>query len=257
MLKHKSISLLCGVVFIVLFTLSFYFNVNTGFLVLFLFWLGITTWGVFDIRSQYFVKTFCNNALEKNKVIALSFDDGPHEMTEKVLDVLQKHNVKAAFFCIGSQIEKYPEIFMRIVNEGHIIGNHSYSHSNLFGIFSSKKVTEELVKTRLLIEEYSGKKALYFRPPFGVTNPRISRAIRGSNHKAIGWNIRSLDTVIKSETKVLNRIKKKIVPGGIILLHDTSLKSVNVLERLLLFLQEEDYKIVTIDQIINEPAYAN
>ena len=257
MLKHKSISLLCGVVFIVLFTLSFYFNVNAGFFVLFVFWFGITIWGVFDIRSQYFVKTFCNNALKKNKVIALSFDDGPHEMTEKVLDVLQNYNVKATFFCIGSQIEKYPEIFKRIVNEGHIVGNHSYSHSNLFGIFSTKKVTDELVKTRLLIEEYSGKTTLYFRPPFGVTNPRISRAINATNYKAIGWNIRSLDTIVKNEIKILNRIKKKTVPGGIILLHDTSLKSVNVLEQLLIFLQEQEYSIVTIEQLIKEPAYAN
>ena len=257
MLKHKNIAILCSVVFIFLFTLSFFFNVsNIFFVMLFFGWLTITTWGVFDIRSQYFIKTYCNNSAVNEKVISISFDDGPHLMTHKVLDVLAKYNVKATFFCIGNQIEKDPEILKRIVNEGHLVGNHSYSHSNFFGTFSTKKVIEELEKTRKIILDITGKNTLYFRPPFGVTNPKISRAIKATRYKAIGWNIRSLDTVIKSEDEILKRVKNKIKPGGIILFHDTSLKTVSVLERLLLFLQEE-YKIVPIDYLINESPYAN
>ena len=174
----------------------------------------------------------------------------------KVLDVLLKYNVKATFFCIGNQIEKEPEILKRIISEGHIVGNHSYSHSNFFGIFSTQKVIDELHKTREIILNITGKNTLYFRPPFGVTNPRISRAIKATNYKAIGWNIRSLDTVIKSEEEIFKRVKNKIKPGGIILFHDTSLKTVSVLERLLLFLQEE-YEIVPIDYLLNESPYAN
>ncbi len=257
MLKHKNIAILCSVVFIFLFTLSFFFNVNSIFYVLlFLVWLTITTWGVFDIRSQYFIKTYCNNSTVNEKIISISFDDGPHLMTNKVLDVLLKYNVKATFFCIGNQIEKDPEILKRIINEGHLVGNHSYSHSNFFGIFSTHKVIEELEKTRKIILDISGKNTLYFRPPFGVTNPKISRAIKATNYKTIGWNIRSLDTVIKSEDEIFKRVKNKIKPGGIILFHDTSLKTVSVLERLLLFLQEE-YKIVPIDYLLNESPYAN
>jgi peptidoglycan/xylan/chitin deacetylase (PgdA/CDA1 family) len=177
-------------------------------------------------------------------------------MTKKILEVLQRHNVKATFFCIGNQIEKDPEILKRIVNEGHLVGNHSYSHSNYFGIFSTHKVIEELEKTRKIILNVTGKNTLYFRPPFGVTNPKIARAINATGYKTIGWNIRSLDTVIQSEDEIFKRVKSKIKPGGIILFHDTSLKTVSVLERLLLFLQEE-YKIVPIDYLLNESPYAN
>lgn len=258
MLKHKNISILSSTVFIVLFMLSFIINVNIlCFVLTFIFWLGFTTWGVFDIRLGYFVKTYCNNSVSFEKNIAISFDDGPHPITLEVLDVLNKYKVKATFFCIGSEIEKYPNILKRIHSEGHIVGNHSYSHSNFFGIFKTDKVINELERNRKIISDLIGKKTMYFRPPFGVTNPKIARAIIATNYKTIGWNIRSLDTVIKSENKIFNRIKRRVQPGGIILLHDTSSKTVLVLERLLLFLQEEKYNIVTIEQIINESPYAN
>jgi peptidoglycan/xylan/chitin deacetylase (PgdA/CDA1 family) len=225
------------------------------FLLLFIFWLAMTIWGSFDIRLGYFVKTYCNNPKEKERKIAISFDDGPHEMTEKVLDVLQKFNVKATFFCIGSQIEKHPEVLRRIINEGHVVGNHTFSHSKTFGVFTTQKVAEEILQTNAIIHRLTGKKALFFRPPFGVTNPKISRAVAITKHKVIGWNIRSLDTVIEDETKIFERVKKKVVPGGIILLHDTSLKTVHVLEQLLLFLQSEKYDVITIDKLLKIPAY--
>jgi peptidoglycan-N-acetylglucosamine deacetylase len=256
MLKHKNIILFCVSILVILSFLSFYFEVKWwSFLFLFLFWLGMTIWGASDIRLAYFVKTYCNNPDEKERKIAISFDDGPHPMTEKVLDLLQKHNAKATFFCIGTQIEKYPDIFKRIVAEGHIVGNHSYSHSNRFGVFTTAKVTEEINRTNEIIEQVSGKKALYFRPPFGVTNPKIGRAATRTEHYVIGWNNRSLDTVIDDEKKIFERVKNKVAPGGIILLHDTSLKTVHVLEQLLLFLQSENYDVIGIDKLIQLPAY--
>ncbi|WP_300565719.1 polysaccharide deacetylase family protein [Flavobacterium sp.] len=256
MLKHKNILFLCISILVILSFLSFYFEVKWwNFLLLVFLFVGMTIWGSFDIRLGYFVKTYCNNSTEKEKKIAISFDDGPHPMTEKVLDLLQKYNVKATFFCIGTQIEEHPTIFKRILQEGHVVGNHSYSHSNTFGFFSTQKVIEEINLTNQIIQSFSGKKALFFRPPFGVTNPRISRAVAQTKHHVIGWNIRSLDTVIESENQIFERVKKRVVPGGIILLHDTSLKTVNVLERLLLFLQSENYDCITIDKQLKLPAY--
>lgn len=256
MLKHKNTLLSCVAVLVILTVLSFFFEVAWwNFLLLFLFWLVMTVWGSSDIRLGYFVKTHCNNPKEKERKIALSFDDGPHPMTEKVLNVLQKYDVKATFFCIGTQIEKHPDIFKRILAEGHIVGNHSYSHSNRFGVFSTQKVTEEIQRTNDIIHAVSEKKVAYFRPPFGVTNPNIARAVAQTGHHVIGWNNRSLDTVIENEAKILNRVKNKVTPGGIILLHDTSQKTVNVLEQLLLFLQSENYDVVPIDKLINLPAY--
>nr|WP_294934979.1 polysaccharide deacetylase family protein [uncultured Flavobacterium sp.] len=256
MLRHKNIIVFCVAVLVVLSVSGFYFEVKWRlFLLLFLFWLTMTIWGVSDIRLGYFVKTYSSNPNEKDRKIAISFDDGPHPMTEKVLDLLQQYNAKATFFCIGKQIEKHPDIFKRIIAEGHTVGNHSYSHSNRFGIFPTMKVIEEINHTNQIIEQLSGKKALFFRPPFGVTNPKIARAVAKTKHYVIGWNNRSLDTVIPEEKKIFERVKSKVAPGGIILLHDTSLKTVGVLEQLLLFLQSEKYDVITIDTLLNLPAY--
>lgn len=258
MLKHKKIVLFCVAVVLVLFTLTFFTAVHwTFFLLLFLVWLGLTTWGSFDIRLNYFTKAYSSKPNSTTKEIALTFDDGPHEMTEKVLDLLKKFNVKATFFCIGKQIENSPELFKRIIDEGHLVGNHSYSHSENFGFFSSQKVVDEIIATNKLVHKLSGLKMNFFRPPFGVTNPMIAKAVSTTKHHVIGWNIRSLDTVYENENTIFKRVKSKIKPGGIILLHDTSQKSVNVLERLLLFLKSENYSIVAVDELLNLSAYEN
>lgn len=258
MLKHKKIVLFCVAVVLVLFTFTFFTAVHwIFFLLLFLIWLGLTTWGSFDIRLNYFTKAYCSKPNYISKEIALTFDDGPHEMTEKVLDLLKLFNVKATFFCIGKQIENNPQLFKRIISEGHLVGNHSFSHSENFGFFSSQNVLDEILTTNKLVQQLSGLNMKLFRPPFGVTNPMIAKAISVTKHHVIGWNIRSLDTVYEDENTIFERVKNKIKPGGIILLHDTSQKSVNVLERLLLFLKSENYSIVSVDKLLNLSAYEN
>lgn len=252
MLRHKYS------VFIFFIFLAFLFFTKASlffYVVLFLTFLAITSWGAFDMRLNYFSRNISKSNTCKDKVIALTFDDGPHEKTEEILDLLLKYNSKATFFCIGKQIEKYPEILKRIVAEGHNIGNHSYSHSNWNGFFSAKKIASEIEQTKELIAQLVHKKTRIYRPPFGVTNPNISRAISRTNQVVIGWNLRSLDTVIESEVLIFERIKKRIKPGSIILLHDTSAKTVWVLEQLLLFLQSEGYKTKTIEELLDIQAY--
>lgn len=218
-------------------------------------WFLIVFWGSTFIASNYHVKTYCNNALETEKKIAITFDDGPHEMTILVLDVLRKYNTKATFFCIGKNIEAHPDILKRSIEEGHTVGNHSYSHSPFFDFYRKNNVIAEIEKTDALIESVLGKKTSLFRPPYGVTNPSIRRALTITKHKTIGWNIRSLDGVIKKENFLLNRIIKRIKPGGIVLLHDTSIQTVNVLEQLLSFLQKNNYSVVSLEELLNIKAY--
>lgn len=220
-----------------------------------LFFIGLTAWGVFDIRFSYFIKTFNQSFDRHNKQIAITFDDGPHPITEKILDLLLQYDVKVTFFCIGQQIEQYPEIFKRIISEGHIIGNHSYSHTNKMGFLSSKEIVNEIVKTNEIAESFLHKKIKLYRPPFGITNPHIAKAVRQTGMHNIGWSIRSLDTVMSNEYKIFKRVQNKVKPGSIILLHDTSYKSVEVLERLLLFLQSEGYQLVTVDKLLKISAY--
>ncbi len=218
-------------------------------------WSLIVFWGSAFIGSNYHVKTYCGNPLETEKKIALTFDDGPHEMTLLVLDVLKKHNAKATFFCIGKNIETHPDILRKVIEDGHTVGNHTYSHVPFFDFYRKDQVIAEIQQTDALVESVLGKKTNLFRPPYGVTNPSIRRALAITKHKTIGWNIRSLDGVVKTEDFLLNRIIKRIKPGGIVLLHDTSVQTVIVLEQLLSYLQKNNYAVVPLNQLLNIQAY--
>lgn len=218
-------------------------------------WLGITAWASFDIRLNYFVKAYSSNKKINRNIVALTFDDGPTEITPEILNLLEKYNQKATFFCIGKQLEKYPETAKIIVAQGHVIANHTYSHTNKMGFLSVKEVKSEIVSTQKIIQHITGKIPNLFRPPFGVTNPNIARACKENRVEVIGWNIRSLDTVIHSETKILNRIVPKLQKGSIILLHDTSTKTVLVLEQLLLQMKKKEYQSVTVDELLQIKAY--
>lgn len=212
----------------------------------FLMFSAVVVWGSFDITLGYFVNSIIHKRT-KIKEIALTFDDGPTEFTPKFLDLLKENNTKATFFCIGKQIEKYPETFQRIIAEGHTIGNHTYSHSDKTGFLSTSKMIDEIEKCDETILKFGNLKTFLYRPPFGVTNPNIAKAIKKTHKKSIGWDVRSLDTVTESEKKIYNRITKNLQKGSIILLHDTSEKAYNVLLDLLLFLKDKNYSTFTID----------
>lgn len=256
MLKHTITAVFFISILLLLAFLSLFIAVEIKYFVyVCLLWFLIVLIGSTLIFSNYHVKAYCRNPLEKQNVIAITFDDGPHEMTELVLDVLKNHNVKATFFCIGKNIEKHPLIFKRIIEEGHTIGNHSYSHGSFFDFYRKNRVIVEIQKTDALIESVLGKRTTLFRPPYGVTNPSIRRALSITKHKTIGWSVRSLDGIVKNEKFIYNRIIARIAPGEIVLLHDTSLHSVKVLERLLLFLAENKFTVVSLEQLLKIKAY--
>ncbi|WP_431243574.1 polysaccharide deacetylase family protein [Flavobacterium sp. P21] len=173
----------------------------------------------------------------------------------EILELLKKYNAKATFFCIGKNIEEHPEILQKVIDEGHLVGNHSYSHSKFFDFYNTKKITKEIQKTDALLEKFTSKKINFFRPPYGVTTPSIAEALDFTDHKVIGWNIRSLDGGTKNVDLILSRIKKRISPGGIVLLHDTAPHSVLVLEQFLQFLQQNNYEVVSVEELLNLNAY--
>ncbi len=220
-------------------------------------WLSLTIFGAFEIRLNYFLKAYHRGENDSEKIISLTFDDGPTEFTPRVLEILEKNNAKATFFCIGKQIENYPEILQRTHQSGHLIWNHTFHHSSKNGFYSTEKIIDEIISTNQLIKEEIKITTKLFRPPFGVTNPHIAKALEKTKHYVIGWNIRSLDTVIEDEKQLLTRIKRQIKPGSIILLHDTSDKTANVLEQLFVFLQKENYKVVLLDELLKIDVYEN
>ena len=256
MITHKNISLFFILLLLLLLLLKLNIAIHwVWFAVIVLIWLGINAVGSARISSNYHVKAFCNNPLETEKKIALTFDDGPSIFTLEVLALLKKYNVKATFFCIGKNIETHPEILKQIIAEGHLVGNHSYSHSTFFDFYNAEKIREEIQKTDVLLEKFTLKKINFFRPPYGVTTPSIRRALKKTGHKVIGWNIRSLDGGTKNQDLILNRIIKRVSPGGIVLLHDTASHSVLVLEQFLQFLQQNNYKVISSEELLNLKAY--
>lgn len=216
----------------------------------FMVFSAVVVWGSFAIELGYFVNSITHKRT-KIKEVALTFDDGPTEFTPKFLDLLQKHQVKATFFCIGKQIEKYPETFQRIIAEGHTIGNHTMSHSNSTGFLSASKMIAEIENCDKVMKTMGNIETDLYRPPFGVTNPNIAKAIRRTNKISIGWNVRSLDTITDNEKKIYQRITKNLKKGSIILLHDTSEKTYRVLVDLLVFLEDKKYSTFTVDSITN------
>ncbi|KRD11307.1 polysaccharide deacetylase [Flavobacterium sp. Root901] len=258
MITHKKVTIFFISLLLFLFLLKADKGINElWFLVVALPFLAITIYGTARISSNYIVKAFCNNPLEKEKKIALTFDDGPSVYTLEVLELLKKYNAKATFFCIGKNIETHPEILQKVIDEGHLVGNHSYSHSKFFDFYTEPTIRKELQKTDKLLEKFTSKKINFFRPPYGVTTPSIGRALKITGHKTIGWNIRSLDGGTTNVELILNRIKKRVSPGGIVLLHDTGSHSVLVLEQFLQFLQQNNYEVISIEELLNLKAYAD
>lgn len=258
MITHKNISLFFLFLLLLLLLLNLYTAINLlWFIGIILIWIGINAFGSARISSNYHVKAFCHNPSETEKKIALTFDDGPSIFTLEVLDLLKKYNAKATFFCIGKNVEKHPEIVKQIIAEGHLVGNHSYNHSKFFDFYNAATIRKEIQKTDQLLEKFTSKKIIFFRPPYGVTTPSIRRALKITGHKVIGWNIRSLDGGTKDQNLIFNRIIKRVSPGGIVLLHDIGLHSVLVLEQFLQFLQQNNYEVISVEELLNLKAYEN
>ena len=199
----------------------------------------------YSIGAGIYIKSFCGNS-GAGRVVSFTFDDGVEPgQTEKVLDVLKKYNVKGLFFVIGHKAEKYPDIVKRIADEGHLIGNHSYSHTPFFSFKSTQSVVDELEHTNAIIREITGiEKVEYFRPPYGVTNPNIARAVKRVGITSIGWNIRSFDTNMRvRRDKVSQRVLSKLKDGSVILLHDILPESDILLEQIICGVKELNYTI--------------
>jgi peptidoglycan/xylan/chitin deacetylase (PgdA/CDA1 family) len=217
--------------------------------------LLLLAWGSKNIQSDFYIKSV-NNGDRNTRHVALTFDDGPDaQVTPMILDVLKGYNVKAAFFIIGAKAELNPDLIKRIDREGHLIGSHSYSHHLFFDLFRSRRMEIEMIKTDNIIYSIIGKRMKLFRPPYGVTNPNLSKAINNLQYQSIGWSLKSNDTVIKDELKLLDNITSKLKNGDIILFHDNKPWNVRALENLIGYLIRNGYKVSRLDEFLTIHAY--
>ena len=251
MLTYRSTSIAFLILALVLIPLSFYFLIATYLLLIVLVsYISLLVWGSACISSGFYVKAFCRKKT-KNKILSITFDDGPdRQTTPAVLEFLKRHGLSATFFCIGKNIEGNEDIIRRLVDEGHLIGNHSFSHSNFFDFFASAKMIKDLKKTEDMITEQSGEVTRLFRPPFGVTTPSLMKSTEILGYQVIGWSVRTFDSTIKSQSRIMKRIRKRIRPGVIILFHDNHNSLLPLLDDFIRLTKETGYRIVPLDHLL-------
>lgn len=214
----------------------------------------VQAYGSAVLSAQFFMPV--KYKADSANCIALTFDDGPVPgKTEEILKMLASHHVKAAFFCIGHRVADNPALTKRVFDAGHLIGNHSYWHRATFDLQTAGKIGKELRDTDESILKAIGVKPILFRPPYGVTNPMVASAVKKGGYTTVGWSVRSFDTVIKDGEVLKKRITRSLKGGDVILLHDYSNTTLEILPALLDHITAIGLKIVRVDELLNQKAY--
>ena len=219
-----------------------------GFLVMVLLFAG--AFEVTKLRSFQFFGGLTYEGETENKVIALTFDDGPTKNVDQILPLLDKYDAKATFFLIGNDIEKHPEEAKKIVEAGHQIGNHTYSHNRMV-LKTLSFIQEEIEKTDELIRKAGYTSEIDFRPPYGKKFVGLPYYLNKHNRETIMWSLEP-DTYYTSADEKVNYVVENIKPGSIILLHpmyDQTGEEIQVIEDILRELTKEGYKFVTVDEL--------
>ena len=181
------------------------------------------------------------------KKIALTFDDGPHpRYTEQLLDGLKERNVVATFFVTGENAQNYPNIIRREQEEGHLIGNHTYSHIQLTS-GNRETFREELVKTNEILENITGEKVSFVRPPYGSWDKSFEKEL---NMFPVLWNIDPLDWCSHNAECIAAKVVENAGDGDIILMHDYYDTSVTAALEVVDVLQKRGFQFVTVEEIL-------
>lgn len=206
------------------------------------------------VRDNTFYRGDC-----KEKLVALTFDDGPSPWTEKILQELDKAQIKATFFMIGKYVEKYPGIARAVVAGGHEIGNHTFHHDVLL-YYDKEELRDEIQKNEEVVKRITGIKTKYFRPPKAWLSKREKKKIKEMGYEIVLWSLNSKDWVMFDDKYIVRFIVKNVVPGDIILFHDGggAFKSeggdrhetVLAIRKLAEKLKEKGYKFVTISELL-------
>jgi len=187
-------------------------------------------------------------AYGSDKMVALTFDDGPNGNTDTLLDILKEEDVTATFFVVGRMVEKYPQLLEEIFNRGHEISNHTYSHPNLT-MLSAREVIYELDKTRGLVREVIGKDPHFFRPPGGRYNQRILKIAEAAGYTMVMWDINT-DDLISTPEKIYREIVNYAEDGDIVLLHNGTTSTIEIIGKVIDELRKKGFGFVTVSEIL-------
>lgn len=190
---------------------------------------------------------FLNSKIvDKNKTIALTFDDGPNHNTIKVLNILEKYDVKATFFVLGTNITGNEKIIKRMDDLGMEIGNHMYSHS-ISTRLSNDKILDEINKTDKLVYDITLKYPSLIRPSYGIYNKKFQKII---DRPIVLWNIDTLDWKFHDSKRIANNVFNNINRGNIVLMHDIYNATANSLEIIIPKLLENGFEFVTVSELL-------
>lgn len=222
--------------------------IGIGLLLIIILFAGI--FKVSKLRTFQLFGGLIHEVETENKVIALTFDDGPTKTVEEILPLLDKYNVKATFFLIGQDIEKNPKEAEKLVKAGHQIGNHTYSHKRMV-LKSPSFIKEEIEKTDELIRKAGYTGDIDFRPPYGKKLVGLPHYLHKHDRETIMWSLEP-DTYYTNTDEKVKYVVENVQPGSIILLHamyDQAGEELQVIEEILEELTNEGYQFVTVDEL--------
>lgn len=187
------------------------------------------------------------SGVKEKPSIAITFDDGPSgRYTGRLLDGLKERNVKASFFLIGENAEENPVLVERIYKEGHLIGNHTYSHVQMTHL-SEEAAVREIEKTDQVISAITGEHVAYMRPPFGAWQRELEVRMEVL---PVLWSVDPLDWTTENVDEIVSKVVTEVEEGDIILLYDCYASSVEAALRIVDILQKEGYEFVTVDRLL-------
>ncbi len=194
----------------------------------------------------------------ENKVIALTFDDGPApKYTQQILEILKQQNVKATFFCVGEMVHYFPQLAKQEVADGHVIGNHTWHH--WLQKMNSEVAANEIESTATAIFQATGVKTSLFRPPYGALNNGVADYAKKNNYAILMWSDDSEDYRRPSVSKLVNNVLREAKPGGMVLMHDgggNRAQTVAALPKIIDALKKRGYQFVTVPKLLMQQQIA-
>ena len=197
---------------------------------------------------------------QRMKRIALTFDDGPSaDFTPQVLEILERYNVKATFFLLGRNVERFPELARRVVSKGHAVGNHSFSHANLKKLHP-ELIREEISTAETVIASATGVRPTLFRAPFGRLNRTVVKEADAAGCAVIQWSLSPRDWAMPKDRRITRRVVSRAKNGTIVLLHDAGSRgdvedrsnTVAALPSIIECLQAEGFEFVTVPEVLTD-----
>lgn len=195
---------------------------------------------------------FIRNAGENTREIALTFDDGPSEYTDQLLDVLERLRVPATFFVLGKHVSEFPDEMQRLIDSGHTIANHSWAHPNMSSLSAADQASQ-VSDTAQAIQDVGGPNPRLFRPPYGAYDDTTHAVLGRAAELSVLWSVDSQDYTKPGVDAIVANVVPNVHPGAIILMHDgggTREQTIAAVERIVPELRSQGYRFVTVPRLL-------